>query len=137
MIRASKATEDGPSVDLTPVIDMVFLLLIFFLVATTFQQVEREMNVVLPTSAAAAPISASLRELVINVSADGTIIVAGRPMDEADLAAMVKSAVAGNPNQKVSIRGDRAAAYSNIVRVLDICKASGIQEPYLDTVRSR
>jgi biopolymer transport protein ExbD len=42
--------------------------------------------------------------------------------------------VAVNPQQKVTVRGDRATAYANVVRVLDVCKAAGIQEPYLDTV---
>jgi len=136
MIRAKEAAS-APVVDLTPVIDMVFLLLIFFLVATTFQQIEREMNVVLPSAAAATPISAALRELVINVNSEGQIIVAGKRLEPDELSTMVKTAVAGNPNQKVSVRGDRTTAYSNIVRVLDICKAGGIQEPYLDTVHAK
>jgi len=136
MIRAKEAAS-APVIDLTPVIDMVFLLLIFFLVATTFQQIEREMNVVLPSAAAATPISAALRELVINVNSEGQIIVAGKRLEPDELSTMVKTAVAGNPNQKVSVRGDRTTAYSNIVRVLDICKAGGIQEPYLDTVHAK
>ncbi|MBK8269579.1 MAG: biopolymer transporter ExbD [Planctomycetes bacterium] len=61
----------GPIVDLTPVIDMVFMLLIFFLVATTFQQAEREMKIALPHASAAGPISLSLREIVVNVDATG------------------------------------------------------------------
>ena len=50
------------------------------------------------------------------------------------LGRMVTEAVAANPEQKVTVRGDRGSAYAHIVRVLDICKAAGIQEPYLDTV---
>jgi biopolymer transport protein ExbD len=133
MIRA-RAADDGPALDLTPVIDMVFLLLIFFLAATTFQQTEREMNVALPSAAAAMPISAALREIVVNVDSDGAIVVAGRSTSPEDLAAMIKNAVASNPEQKVSVRGDKRTAYENIVRVLDICKAGGVQEPYLDTL---
>jgi biopolymer transport protein ExbD len=133
VIRAGTA-DSGPSLDLTPVIDMVFLLLIFFLAATTFQQAEREMNVALPSAAAAMPISAALREIVINVDSSGAIVVAGRAMSPEDLGQMIKSAVAANPEQKVSLRGDKRTAYENIVRVLDVCKASGVQEPYLDTI---
>jgi biopolymer transport protein ExbD len=43
-------------------------------------------------------------------------------------------AVAINPEQKVTVRGDRDTAYANIVLVLDVCKGAGVQEPYLDTV---
>lgn len=126
--------SSGPAIDLTPIIDMVFLLLIFFLVATTFHQTEREMKIALPAAASAGPISAALKEIVINVDAEGRIIVAGRAMEPEALRALVSQAVAANPEQKVTVRGDRATAYANVVRVLDICKGSGIQEPYLETV---
>lgn len=125
------------SLDLTPIIDMVFLLLIFFLVATTFNQIEREMKIVLPQAASAGPISMNLRELIVNVDAQGAIIVAGNRLSEADLRELVSQAVGVNPNQKVTIRGDQSASYASIAAVLDICKSAGIQEPYLDTVPIR
>ncbi len=130
------AEEQTPtvSIELTPLIDMVFLLLIFFLVATTFHQEEREMQIALPFATASAPISTMLRELIVNVDAEGTIIVGGKHTDEPALRKMITDAVATNPEQKVTVRGDRETAYANVVRVLDICKAAGIQEPYLDTV---
>jgi biopolymer transport protein ExbD len=122
------------AIDLTPIIDMVFLLLIFFLVATTFQQTEREMKIALPAASSAGPISAALREMVINVDDGGRIYVAGREISADDLRVMVSEAISANPQQKVTVRGDRNTPYSAIVTVLDICKGSGIQEPYLDTV---
>lgn len=133
LIKASEANA-GPSIELTPMIDMVFLLLIFFLVATTFHQTEREMQIALPVAGSSAPISAMLQELVINVDIDGRIIVGGRRIEPAELRSMVTEAVSVNPEQKVTVRGDRGTAYANIVTVLDICKGAGIQEPYLDTV---
>jgi biopolymer transport protein ExbD len=129
-----RESDPAPAIDLTPIIDMVFLLLIFFLVATTFQQTEREMKVALPAAAAAGPISASLREIVVNVDAGGRIIVAGRETTPEELRATITRAVAANPEQKVTVRGDRATPYENIVRVLDVCKGCKVQEPYLDTV---
>ncbi len=126
--------ETGASIDLTPIIDMVFLLLIFFLVATTFHQTEREMNVALPAAQHAGPISAALRDLIINVDDEGGIVVSGRAVSRDELRGIIEAAVAGNPDQKVTVRGDRDTAYANVVAVLDICKGAGIQEPYLDTV---
>ena len=134
MLIDSKSADTGVSLDLTPVIDVVFLLLIFFLVATTFHQTEREMQIALPVATSAAPISALLQELVVNVEIDGQIIVSGRRISAEDLQAIVKEAVAGNPEQKVTVRADRGTVYANVVTVLDICKGAGIQEPYLDTV---
>ncbi len=134
MILRSASQEPGASVDLTPVIDMVFLLLIFFLVATTFHQTEREMNIALPEASSAEPMSTLLREFVINVAADGSIIVSGQPTEPAALKELVAQAVRANSEQKVTVRADRTASYAAVVAVLDVCKGAGIQQPYLDTV---
>ncbi len=136
MIRSGEAEHRGVTVEMTPLIDMVFLLLVFFLVATTFHQTEREMQIALPEASFTGPISTALREIIINVDSDGSIIVSGRTIELDDLRAMIEQAVEGNPDQKVTLRGDRDTAYANIVRVLDICKGAGVQEPYLDTVPS-
>lgn len=133
MIRTKEAGA-GVSIEMTPMIDMVFLLLIFFLVATTFQQSEREMQIALPFANSSAPISALLQELIINVDAEGKIILGGRTLTAEELQSRVSESVAANPEQKVTVRGDRDTAYANIIIVLDICKGAGIQEPYLDTV---
>ena len=134
MIRSGEAQDREVTLEMTPLIDIVFLLLIFFLVATTFQQTEREMQIALPQAAFSGPISTALREIIINVDAEGTIIVSGRTIEPDDLRALIENAMTVNPDQKVTVRGDRNAAYAHIVRVLDICKSGGVQEPYLDTV---
>lgn len=133
LIKAKDAAE-GAMLDLTPMIDMMFLLLIFFLVATTFHKEERELQVALPFADAAGPISTTLREIIINVDEAGRIIVAGRAVDTEELRRVIEEAVRVNPGQKVSVRGDRRSNYGAVVKVLDICKAAGIQEPYLDTM---
>jgi biopolymer transport protein ExbD len=134
MLLKTSDSDAGVTMDMTPMIDTVFNLLIFFLVAGSLQQAEREMKIALPLASSAGPISAALREIVINVDAAGQIIVAGRQISTDDLQTMVKDAVAINPQQKVVVRGDRGTAYANVVRVLDTCKGAGVQEPYLDTV---
>jgi biopolymer transport protein ExbD len=133
LIKATQP-ENGLSLELTPLIDMVFLLLIFFLVATTFHQEEREMQIALPVATSAGPISGLLQELIVNVNEEGEIILGGRRIEADALRGMVAEAVKTNPDQKVTVRGDRRTVYANIVTVLDICKGAGIQEPYLDTV---
>lgn len=134
LLKSSDSSLRTVSIELTPLVDMVFLLLIFFLVATTFHQTEREMQIALPFASSATPISMSLREIIINVDREGQIILAGQVTEAEDLQRLVGDAVEANPEQKVTLRGDRGTAYVNIVRVLDICKSAGIQEPYLDTV---
>jgi len=137
MILSEQLESPAPTIDLTPVIDMVFLLLIFFLAATTFQQAEREMKIALPHAASAQPIAAAMRELIINVDAQGRIMMGGREVTPAACAMRLAEAIKRNPEQRVAVRGDRAAAYEHIARVLDVCKSSGIQQPFLDTVPLR
>ena len=72
----SEAESDGPN--MTPVIDMVFLLLIFFLCATRFDQEEREVSAVLPAVVESQPLSMPPEELVINVTRAGEFIVGGK-----------------------------------------------------------
>ena len=134
MIIKQDDFHSAPAIDLTPVIDMVFMLLIFFLVATTYHQAQREMQIALPFANSSAPISAMLREIVINVDEAGRIIMTGREVTPDELGSIIADAMALNAEQKVTVRGDRNTNYANVVRVLDICKASGLQEPYLDTV---
>ncbi len=129
-----EADVESVHIDFVPMVDVLFNLLIFFLLATTIAQVEREMQIALPFAQHAAPISTSLRELVINVDVQGQTYVSGRRVEAEDLRSIVGEAVAANPEQKVTVRGDRTTAYANIVRVLDICKQCKVQEPYLDTV---
>jgi biopolymer transport protein ExbD len=134
MFLENHEAESQIHIDFVPMADVLFNLLIFFLLATTIAQVEREMNIALPFASASQPISAALQELVINVDAEGKAFVGGRAISTEDLRTIIGEAVAANPEQKVTVRGDRTTAYANIVAVLDICKASGIQEPYLDTI---
>lgn len=137
MLIKTDSLSASPSIDLTPIIDMVFLLLIFFLVTTTYHQVEREMQIALPEAESGAPISVALRELIVNVATDGSVVVSGRTLTLEELRSLVTQAVDANPNQKVTVRADRDASYGLVARVLDIAKASGVSEPFLDTVPVR
>ncbi len=135
LIRSTSPESDGgAAIELTPIIDMVFLLLIFFLVATTFQQTEREMQIALPDTESGGPISVSLKEIIVNVTSQGVIIVAGREVSTDALRTIVTEAVDQNPGQKVTVRGDKSATYEAIVREREAIKASGVPEPFLDTV---
>lgn len=136
MLIEDRESESSIHIDFVPMADVLFNLLIFFLLATTIAQVEREMSVALPIASSGMPISAALQEMVINVDAKGQIYLGGRAIAGEDLASIIRQSVAGNPQQKVTVRGDRTTAYANVVTVLDLCKTSGIQEPYLDTVLS-
>lgn len=134
MILTDGDSSSEIHIDFVPMVDVLFNLLIFFLLATSIAQVEREMRIALPAAEAAGPISTALREMVVNVDESGAIFMAGRQVSEDDLRAMVTEAIRANPDQKVSVRGDRGASYGMVARVLDICKAAGADQPFLDTI---
>lgn len=128
--------DEGVEINLTPVIDMVFLLLIFFLVATKFADIERDVRVHPPSSRHARPITAIPDELVVNVSADGALLVAGRERTLDELGELLSAATAANPNQSVVIRGDRDAVLHKAVGVLDLCEKYRVERTYLTTQQS-
>lgn len=136
LIRSAEPGSDL-HIDFVPMVDVLFNLLIFFLLATSMAQAEREMSIALPHAATSGPISAAMREIIINIDSAGGIEVAGKAVSTDTLSTIVRAAVAANPDQKVSIRGDRTTAYANITTVLDICKGAGIQQPYLETIPMR
>lgn len=135
MLIKSDESDTSTHVDFVPMVDVLFNLLIFFLLATSLKQAEREMHIALPAARAPGPISAALREIVINVDAEGRAVVAGKTVSPEELKQMIETAVSANAEQKVSIRGDRRAPYEHIVAVLDICKGAGAHEPFLDTIQ--
>ena len=122
--------------NLVPLTDMVFNLLIFFLCATTFVQIEKDLKVQLPkTTSAFAPLSAPPKQLIINIRKDGTITVAGKDYSLDALSPVVKSAVESNPEQTVIVRADEQSIMKYFAGVARTCRSAGIKEArivYLD-----
>lgn len=134
MILRNAEHEMEPGVDLTPVIDMVFMLLVFFLVATTFRQSEHELGIALPRGQAAGPMTLGDAATVINVDEAGRVTTGGREVTMEALSALLKAEVAKDAAHKARVRGDRRAPYEAVARVLDVCKGAGVTRPFLDTV---
>jgi biopolymer transport protein ExbD len=117
------------SLSLMPLIDVVFLLLVFFLVASRFAQEDRQLPVALPNATAAMPMTMQPRELTINVSVDGSYVVQGETLGLEQLQQALQQAVADNPlQQRVLIRADRRAEFQLVVNVMDLCNQAGVVE---------
>ncbi len=125
--------EEQVEINLTPVIDMVFLLLIFFLVATKFADIERDVRIRPPSSQNARPITAIPEELVINVTEDGRILLAGRERTIGEIDQPLKAATKANPRQAVVIRGDKNSVLHVAVSILDLCEKYHVERTYLTT----
>ena len=111
---------------LAPMIDIVFLLLIFFIVTWQFTKSETELKVSVPTAQEGADPQRQQGEIIINILADGTIKVEGGVVDLAQLHEKLASIAAQYKNQPVRIRGDGGVAYQRIVEVIDTCQKAGI-----------
>ncbi|MBX7074355.1 MAG: biopolymer transporter ExbD [Pirellulales bacterium] len=122
------------ALNLTPLIDVVFLLLIFFLVATTFQEESLVMDVVLPEASEAKPLISRPRELVVNVDQVGRWHMHGRELGEAELLAALQQAETNNPGrQTVLIRADKRCRWEYVVGVMNLCNRAQIRDYRVST----
>ena len=120
------ATPQHPGIQLAPLVDVLLLLLIFFLMTWNAARNENELDVKVPKASAAKEKSAPVGDVVVNVKADGNVVVNRRTLTSAELTDLLKSLVALNTEQAVIVRGDEAGAYKNIIGVLNICTEAGI-----------
>jgi biopolymer transport protein ExbD len=109
-----------------PMIDVVFLLLCFFVTSQVFTQWEAEIDIKLPTASTAEIEQRLPGEIILNLFKDGTVIVNGRRLNESELAALLKRLVDLFPGQPVLIRADKQTAYEHVIKVLDLCRQADI-----------
>lgn len=130
-MRISIDDSDSTEIGFAPLIDCIFLLLIFFLVATSFKTQEEnkqqvELPVDLPSSTASFSVStASETPIVLGVDIDGDFYWGTEKVSVGELRLKLKDAKNASPNRRIRIDGDRLTAYQNIVHLLDICQFEG------------
>ena len=120
-------TDAGEVLNLTPMIDVVFLLLIFFLAATTFAREEVELDLRLP-QAKSGKAGSGEQQLVVNVFADGKLTVDGREVTLAALQQKLQAAVQRNAEQAVVVRGDQESRFGTGLAVLDVCRLAKVKK---------
>lgn len=111
---------------LAPMIDVVFLLLCFFVTSQIFAQWETEIDITLPTAQTGQLPERLPGEIIVNVREDGETIVNAQILTEAQLASMLERVADLFPGQPVLIRADRATPYEQVIRVLDLCRQADI-----------
>lgn len=119
--------EDSFEIPMTSLIDVVFLLLIFFLVATNFTRREVDHAVTLPQSEAGVKAAQVPSRMVINIREEGTLVVNGRVMTEVELRRAVGDFVAVHPDRPAVIRADARVPYRHVMRVFGICRGAGVK----------
>jgi len=124
---------EEPGLNLTPMIDIVFLLIIFFMVGTQFSEMERQFDVNLPTVADAQPLTNPPDEIVVSVFRDGRIFVQDKEQTLEGLQRQLEEARARYADQSVLIRGEGEGRYQRIIDVLVACHRAKIKHFSLAT----
>ena len=116
-------TLEEPQLNLTPMIDVVFLLIIFFMVGARFTEEaqDQQFDVELPSASALQTMSREPDPLVITVYRSGRITIKDRQLDLTQLVEELKNAKAAYADQSVLIRGDGEGQYQAIIDVMNAC----------------
>ena len=126
-IRRSAEAESSV-INVSSLLDVMFILIIFFLATTTFQREERDIKVNLPESREGKSLSAATKVIVVNVRQDGTYVLSNRETPIEGLESLLLAAVQADPDQRVLIRGDRRALHGHVAAAVSLCKRVGIHE---------
>lgn len=124
-LRARRRSSGGVLIDLTPLIDVVFQLLIFFILTTTFEN-NPSFRVKLP-KANNADVKQEPKAVVVTVTAEGTIEIDGKVVDDAELERRLCNAASSDDSTGVNIRADSATQHQHVVKVMDKAKGCGLE----------
>jgi biopolymer transport protein ExbD len=126
-IRRPHELEEEVGFNLTPIIDCLLFLNLFFMLATTFKDTEKALDVNLPEAKSGRAESLDVKEVVINVMADGRMKVGDRILDMDGLVAHLKQVALADKNTPITIRGDRGTEFQNAVRAMDACSRAQLK----------
>lgn len=126
-----RAKEIPPSeFQLAPMIDIVFLLLIFFIVTYQFNEQEKDVDVAVPTSSRGNDAPRVQGEIVINIGKDGAVSVDGKPMTKEELGATLREILRVGgvraDSQPVRLRADADGTTQGLFEVMDVVQEAGI-----------
>jgi biopolymer transport protein ExbD len=127
--------DDEPTLNLTAVLDVMFLLIIFFMLGTRFIDDERKICLHVPEVADRGTLAAASARKEVNVFSDGKITLDKTPVTLDDLTTQLAVARRQSNDLGVLVRGDARGEFQNVAAVLTACKQAGIQELGI-TVRS-
>jgi biopolymer transport protein ExbD len=128
MLADRLQAEDLPQINMTPMVDVVLCLLVFFMAATKlYDWDENEFPVRVPEVADAAPLTSAPEDLAVTIVAPRKVLLDEKTLDLATFQKTLNEARTRYPDQGVLIRGDAKLAYQDLADVLSACNAAGIR----------
>jgi biopolymer transport protein ExbD len=128
-LKTSRA-EDS-TINLTPMIDVVFLLIIFFMVSSRFSELseaEKDVPLNVPQVAHAAALTSAPRKQVVNIHDDGAITLNEQSVTVSELVEQLKEVVKQYDKTGVIVRGDADERFQRVAEVLAACHEAGIED---------
>lgn len=122
-----KANQQETEVDMTPMLDIVFIMLIFFIVTTSFVK-ESGIEIGRPSDDPATTKPQIIRPIIIEIDANNDIRIAGRFIDLESIQANVETARSSNPKAPVVVKAHETAASGLVVRAVDQSKLAGVAQ---------
>jgi len=117
--------KKSASFNLTPLIDVVFLLLIFFMLTTTFVNLENRVKVNLPSGDFAA--AESSENIIVTITENNTIYLNGKLIDPLKLSESVAEKIKEEPEGTVILEADKNVLHGKVIRVMDLLKKGGAE----------
>ena len=119
--------QEGEPVPMAPLIDIVFLTLVFFMVTSVYATLESEVDITLPTASSAVLDERTQGEIFINLKSDGIIVLNNRNVNLEELQETLFRVSEYFPGGSVIIRGDKEADLGRAIAILDCCRKADIQ----------
>lgn len=130
--QVSRAASEEPVINLTPLIDMVFLLIIFFMLTTNLA-VTSGFDVNLPKSGAHRGAIDETKSLVVYIGQDGKAYIDGKEVSDEEILMRASAAAKASKDGVIIIRADTMAAHGAVIRVMDIARSGGLKRLAIDT----
>ena len=125
-IQSTEGDGHAEIINVSSLLDVMFILIIFFLATTTFKEEERDIQVSLPQDTQGKTLSSSDKVIVINIRKSGSYVMLDRQVTVEEMADLVKASLLENPNQKILIRADQEALHGYVARAVTVCKHAGV-----------
>ena len=114
------------AVQMSSLMDVIFLLLCFFVTSSVFSQWETEISIALPTAKSSTVPGRMPGEIILNVAADGNVTVNGQKLSLAEVTERLTRIAKLYPGQPVVIRADKTTKYEALVSVIDACRTADV-----------
>lgn len=124
-VRRHAAPPEDTGIDLTPMLDVIFIMLIFFIVTTTFV---REAGIEINRPAAETAVKQEQSNILVAISPEGEIWIDGRRVDIRELRGLIRKLKSENPEAAVIIQADRNARAGLLVQAMDQARLAGVRD---------